>query len=131
MGEAYLIQGGIGSIIQALSPKSESIEVSGSSEWHNGIRVSVSKPTPSFPWKTMYLKVIKNTNTNYAVYVVTGSCSRGGKCRLAIPSRDGRDYYDFTLSSDGTSVSGGVVEGSGGSTNTSLDTFTLEFTGKS
>lgn len=131
MGEAYLIQGGIGSIIQALSPKSESIEVSGSSSWYYGINVSVSDPTPTFPWKTMYLKVTKTKSERYAVYVETGSCSRGGKCTLAIPSRDGTDYYDFTLSSDGTSVSGRIVESSGGSTNTGLDTFTLEFTGKS
>ena len=131
MGEAYLIQGGIGSIIQALSPKSESIEVGGSSSWYYGIGVSVSNPTPTFPWKTMYLKVTKNTSSNYAVYVVTGSCSRGGKCRLALPSRDGVDYCDFTLSSDGTSVTHKIVESSGGSSNTNLDNFNLEFTGKS
>ena len=130
MGEAYLIQGGIGSIIQTLSPKSESIEVSGSSYWSYGIRVSVPDPTPTFPWKTMYLKVTKTTSTDYAVRVHIGVCSRGGECTLIIPSRGGVDYYNFTLSSDGISVSGRIEEDSGGSTNMSLDTFTLEFTGK-
>lgn len=128
MGEAYLVQGGLQYLIQALSPKSEDIQLSGNYGWNYGATCSVGAPTPSFPWSNMYIKV--DSYGDYPVTLNNGSCSRGGSVSLRVYNRDGYSTLKYTLSSDGTKVTKSFTSG-GGDGNDDYGVLVLTFTGKS